>query len=97
RESSFLYGGTRLVVAQEWAKTHRDELNALEAEFLADSRRKRRRGIEARIGLILVLMASAIGTWAFFQGLERTRSHQITLAVEDGLSKARKLVDDGHW
>ena len=31
RESSFLYGGSRLVVAREWAKTHRDELNALEA------------------------------------------------------------------
>src|SRR5271157_4684124 len=27
RESSFLYGGTRLAVAREWAKTHRDELN----------------------------------------------------------------------
>src|SRR5512135_3344408 len=44
RESSFLYGGTRLVVAREWAKTHRDALNALEAEFLAASQRKRRRG-----------------------------------------------------
>ena len=37
RESSFLYGGTRLAVAREWAKTHRDELNPLEAEFLAAS------------------------------------------------------------
>ena len=37
RESSFLYGGTRLAVAREWAKTHRDALNVLEAEFLAAS------------------------------------------------------------
>jgi len=37
RESSFLYGGTRLAVAREWAKAHRDEPNALEAEFLVTS------------------------------------------------------------
>ena len=35
RESSLLYSGTRLAVAREWAEAHRDELNALETEFLA--------------------------------------------------------------
>ena len=91
RESSFLYGGTRLAVAREWAKTHRDELNALEAEFLAASRRKRRRGMVARAASILVMVALAIGGWAWFQSQERSRVHEMTLAVEKDLRKAREL------
>ena len=58
RESSFLYGGTRLAVAREWAKTHRDELNALEAGVPRRQPRKRRRGQVARVASILVMMAS---------------------------------------
>ena len=37
RDASFLYGGARLAVANEWAETHRAELNGLEAEFLSAS------------------------------------------------------------
>ena len=97
REGSFLYGGTRLAEAREWAKTHRDELNALEAAFLAASRRKRRRVIEAQAASILVMVALAIGVWALFQRREWSRSRQITLAVENDLKEARKLADEGHW
>ncbi len=85
RESSFLYGGTRLAVAREWAKTHRDELNALEAEFLAASRRKRRKVKLARAASILVLMASAIGGWGWYQWQKRIRLDQLTHAVDKDL------------
>ena len=37
RDASFLYGGARLAVANEWAETHRAELHGLEAEFLSAS------------------------------------------------------------
>jgi tetratricopeptide (TPR) repeat protein len=37
RHSSYLYAGARLAVAREWAAAHGDELNALEADFLAAS------------------------------------------------------------
>jgi len=84
-------------VAREWAKTHRDELSALEAEFLAASRRKRRRVIEAQAASILVMVALAIGGWALSQRREWSRSRQITLAVENDLKKARKLADEGYW
>ena len=96
-DSSFLYGGTRLAVAWEWAKTHRDELNALEAEFLAASRRKRRKLKLAQAASILVMVALVIGVWALFQRREWSRSRQITLTVENDLKKARKLADEGHW
>src|SRR5262249_512101 len=47
RESSFLYRGTRLAAAREWAKIHRDQLNDLEAEFLAASVRRKRMAVAA--------------------------------------------------
>ena len=67
RDSSFLYGGTRLAVAREWAKSHRDELNALEAEFLASSRGKRLKLKLALAASILVMMAVVIGVWQRLQ------------------------------
>ena len=43
-DPSYLYEGARLAVAGEWAEAHRDDLNRLEAEFLAASlERKRQR------------------------------------------------------
>ena len=44
RESTFLYEGTRLAVAQEWREAHRGD-STLEADFLDASRDKRIRGI----------------------------------------------------
>jgi len=97
RESSFLYGGTRLAVAWEWAKTHRDELNALEAEFLAASRRERRRRTVVRAALILVMTALAIGVWAWFQLRERSRLRETTQAVEKDLKWAEELDNEKRW
>ena len=97
RESSFLYGGTRLAVAREWAKTHRDELNALEAEFLAASRRKRRRVMVARAASILVMMASAIGGWEWFRWQKRIRLDQLTHAVDKAVEEARQLALEARW
>jgi tetratricopeptide (TPR) repeat protein len=37
RHPSYLHAEARLAVAREWAAAHRDELNALESEFLAAS------------------------------------------------------------
>jgi len=37
RDPDMLYRGTRLTQAQEWAETHKDEMNALELEFLDTS------------------------------------------------------------
>jgi TIR domain len=74
RESSFLYGGTRLAVAREWAKTHRDELNALEAEFLAASRRKRqRKAIAVLASSILGMTLLAGGSWLLFKEKQELR------------------------
>ena len=73
RDSSFLYGGTRLAVAREWAKSHRDELNALEAEFLAASRGKRLKLKLALAASILVMMAVVIGVWQRLQWQKRNQ------------------------
>jgi hypothetical protein len=45
-----LYRGARLTQAQEWGKTHDDELNALEREFLAVSVEAREREAGEREG-----------------------------------------------
>ncbi|MBV8268791.1 MAG: hypothetical protein JO252_20885, partial [Planctomycetaceae bacterium] len=36
-QADYLYSGARLAVSREWAATHRDELNPIEAAFLATS------------------------------------------------------------
>ena len=97
RESSFLYVGTRLEVALEWAKTHHDDLNALEAEFLASSQRKRRRRTVGLVASIIVLMLSAIGVWTLLQSQERSRLRETTRAVEKGLRKAEELDNEQRW
>jgi len=97
REGSFLYGGTRLAVAREWAKTHRGELNALEEEFLAASRRKLRRGILVQTAPALAVLGLVIGGWAWFLSRERSRLRETTQAVEKSLRKAGELGDEGHW
>ena len=97
REGSFLYGGTRLAVAREWATTHHDELNALEAEFLVTSQRKRRRGMVALAASILVMLASAIGGWEWFQWQKKIQSEQLTHAVDNAVTEARQLAFATHW
>jgi len=94
RESSFLYGGTRLAVAREWAKTHRDELNALEAEFLAASRRKRRRKMVALAASILVMMALAIRGWEWLSHVvDKDVMEARQLALESRLPEAIKVLE----
>ena len=84
-------------MAREWAKTHRDEFNALEAEFLAASRRKRLKLKLARAASILVLMASIIGGWEWFRWQKRIRSDQLTQAVGKDLKRAEELDDEARW
>jgi WD40 repeat protein len=42
-QEDFLYSGGRLAILREWAATHRDELNSIEAAFLAASEELERR------------------------------------------------------
>ena len=80
REMSDLYRGARLVAALEWAQGHPEDLNAVEREFLDESRaagerdaeRQRRanrrlRGLLAGVGVLLVV-AVAAGVVALIQG-----------------------------
>jgi hypothetical protein len=43
RDITYLYGGARLLIAEEWAGSHADELNPDEAEFLRCSRETQQR------------------------------------------------------
>ena len=98
RESSFLYAGTRLAVAREWAKTYQVELDAvLEADFLAASRRKRLKLRLALAALILVPIASIIGVWWSYRSLKRLQSDQLTHAVERDLVRADELDNGARW
>ncbi|MDY7077181.1 MAG: TIR domain-containing protein [Chloroflexota bacterium] len=60
RDPSYLYRGTRLSAAEEWANAHADDLNLLEQMFLGSSisarRRARARRIVAGLAAALVLV-----------------------------------------
>ncbi|MBV8266649.1 MAG: tetratricopeptide repeat protein [Planctomycetaceae bacterium] len=97
RESSFLFVGTRLAVAREWATTRRDELNALEAEFLAASRRKRLKLKLARAASILVPMALALWGWEWSQWQKWNRLDKLSQTVDKNVEKARQRARETHW
>ncbi|WP_405589824.1 hypothetical protein [Streptomyces sp. NBC_01190] len=69
RDTSALYRGSRLSVAQEWAQTHADDarLSQRETEFLTASTRhqgraaRRRRAAVAALSLLTVLAVAAAG------------------------------------
>jgi len=82
KELGALYRGTRLAGATEWAESHDSELNELEREFLAASRkvelgeieatrrRSRRLGVLVAALAIFLVVAIAAGGLAFFQRQE---------------------------
>jgi WD40 repeat protein/class 3 adenylate cyclase len=95
RDSGELYRGARLASALDWAAAHDDELNALEREFLAESRRagetdaerqrrsnRRLRALLAGAGALLVL-ATIASALALVQG-SRAR-HSATQADAERL------------
>ncbi|MBV8270346.1 MAG: hypothetical protein JO252_28810, partial [Planctomycetaceae bacterium] len=100
RESSFLYSGPRLAVAQEWAKTCRNELSSLEAEFLAAAsrreaesqdatrRRKRRRVTVVLVALIVVMILAVGGVAWFLQRQAQVRQERDRRLIAT-LSEAR--------
>ena len=99
RESSFLYAGTRLAVAREWATTHRDELNALEEEFLAAGWRKRFRRKVALIALISVMITLIIGGWELHwrqksQMVNRHVTEASVLAFQARRPEAIKVLEE---
>jgi tetratricopeptide (TPR) repeat protein len=93
RESSFLYTGSRLTAAREWSKAHRDGLSRAEAEFLAASVRRRRRGKIAWVGSILVVLGTAF--W-----LEVSTRHRLAEKRTVGLRtifRAQVAFSKGDW
>jgi len=64
RDPGELYRGARSVAALEWAETHDAELNALEREFLAESRTEAQREAERRRRANRRLRASLSGVAA---------------------------------
>src|SRR5271166_2010966 len=97
RESSFLYGGTRLAVAREWAKTHRDELNLEEHEFLeASVRQEQKRQLAIRHRrrawlLLATLVVLVIGYW-----IDRRLAHANEVLVALAAAEIRdvpRLID----
>ena len=90
REGSFLYRGTRLAVAWEWAQTDRESLNEVEARFLAASRNRRRIKTIAMVASILVVMASVLGGW------EVSRL-SLSRKVDRDTEQAKRLSDETRW
>ena len=93
RDSSFLHSGTRLAVAQEWAKTRRNELNSLEAEFLAAASRRKRRRVTAALVTSILVMISAVGGGAWFWQRQAQNRRHLSTAVEEALKDANRLAD----
>jgi tetratricopeptide (TPR) repeat protein len=62
QDDSFLYAGSRLAAAREWAAAHPDDINPREKAFLAASARRRQRQRLLRgvlVGLVMVLLGGA--------------------------------------
>jgi Novel STAND NTPase 1/TIR domain len=69
RDTSFLYTGARLAVADEWSRAHPDELNSLETEFLSESRRARADELQAAHQRAIELTALAASRKRLIQRL----------------------------
>jgi WD40 repeat protein/class 3 adenylate cyclase len=97
REPSLLYRGARLAAALDWAEDHGTELNALEREFLEESRlasereAQRQRQVNRRLRFLLagagVFLVLAIGAGAY-AALEANRAEQEAARAEQEAAAA---------
>ena len=103
RESSELFRGARLSATVDWAATHAPELNALEREFLAESReaseheaerqRRTNRRLRALLGGVAVFLALALvaGGLAIVQ---RGKARTAAAAAEARRLGAQAVTED---
>ncbi|WP_225846691.1 hypothetical protein [Streptomyces sp. HPF1205] len=97
RDTSALYRGTRLAVAQEWARDHADDvqLSTWVREFLAASAGhqgrgvRRRRAAVAALGLLTVLAVAAAGL--AFQQRSTARSERDSAVSGEVQARANEL------
>jgi tetratricopeptide (TPR) repeat protein len=97
REHSFLYGGSRLALAGDWAKAHPDDLNELEAEFLAASRRRQRMAKVVQVAPIVLMTTLVLGGWESYRSAKKQELDANTEAVNDALATAATESIDDHW
>ena len=97
RDNSFLFRGSLLRNALDWAKARRHELNDRENEFLKASLRKRQRGKVAVMAPILLVALASIGGWGWLQSVNRNRLLKSTYDVQEHLKNARKLDGESRW
>ncbi|MGO9597505.1 MAG: tetratricopeptide repeat protein [Isosphaeraceae bacterium] len=97
REGSFLFAGSRLAVATEWARTHRDGCDELEAAFLSASLRRRLLGKFALAASIILVAASAFWAREWRRGQESTRFNHLSSVVNKAVEEARHLADNSSW
>lgn len=85
RKAEFLYSGARLAVAAEWAAPHRDDLNALERDFLRASQDVQDRALEQERKRAAELA----------EALDRARQALAEAERQSRLATARELVLQG--
>ena len=89
RDPGELYRGARLAGAVEWSAQHGDQLNLLELEFVASSKRRtdrearRLRGVLAGV-VLLLLLSLVVGAVALIQKQHAATKAQVALAGELG-------------
>ena len=93
-DPSYLFEGTRLAVANEWAEAHRDDLNPLELEFLAASlaRQRQRKADELEAARRLAAEAEARRRAEEERALEAEQREREAKAKVMQERKARRLT-----
>lgn len=103
RKDSGLYGGSRLVAAEEWVASHPDRLEPTERDFLRASRRAANLRRNLTFILLSVVCAVVIALYVYALRQQRAAESQRAEAVkrtEDALGffreaeEARKRADD---
>jgi tetratricopeptide (TPR) repeat protein len=97
RESSFLFSGSRLVEAREWAKTDAALLDAQEEAFLHAGVRRRLLGKIVVAASIFLVAASAFSAWEWnrVQGMNQFRG--VSSGVDKSVEEAGHLAGDSRW
>lgn len=91
RKPEYLYAGTRLRQAEQWARRHGGELNEGERAFLRASQRQRARGRALRVAAgVAGLVVLTLGIWAVVRGFEVEDLRKRSLVAQE-LQKAEDL------